>query len=1211
MFLLLCIAFSVVACGGNNSDNGHTHTFGSEWAHDGEYHWHAATCEHTDEVSDRAKHQFGEIVVDEAATPTKNGFGHKSCSVCDITIWNIEVGFNYDTSSDVTLLFDVRGGEKIAPLTVKAGTTIDLKKYSVNRTSGEDIAFKGWMVGGEIVDSFVIKADTVVHAVYSCDDYFEKTVKFGKYPQSVVTDQTVIDALDKLDIADKNANGYYEYQGNEYAKEICSFDSGKLPFERGKAYYFKVEPIIWEYKNGRYTTLRVIDFVDNTGLLEYLNGDFYDSLTDEEKMFVADTKMSQYTDTTYKFYLWNVEQYAQSYGDESDRKQSLTDYALFRDTNEKWKDEDDRFTTRIWLSNTVGEYADYYTFDTEDGTLKWNYEAGYTGKCGLLPCFNFDFKGIEKKTSDKVIRVTFDSNGGSELPSVALIAGENYKIAVDYVPQKAGFDFIGWSIYKDGDNNHDVYEENEYFKSDEDVTLYARWKTEAPKVYEIEYELNGGGFDSSDNIEKQYSSANVVTFKKPKKDSTISYNYVFDGWYLEEDFKTKVTSTEDMTGSIKVYAKWIEKGIYFDINYDTNGGTITDAEYPTRVLRAEGSITLPTPQKNGYVFIGWKTDWQNDLITSIDKNRTGTVSLKAWYTPAYGITWNLDGGTLENEAELPTVVYADCPSIDVTEFVPEKEGYKFLYWSVDWTSVNGSRKFGIGYNTTLSFKDGSHLPSGTGTIKAVFAKTYFLTVDSMGGYFDDNAGSTVIEIIKYDDTVIFKNPVKDGVTLLGWSMYPDCSSEATYSDLYGTHKYFTINGDETTFNPYSLFENDTDVLKTDKIYAIWNKVRISFSTNVDGLSKEAIYVNYNEYFDLNDPTYALDNVAGKKFDGWYIDKEFTSKCDAHDRFCVDTTVYAKWVDAYTVTIKYSNGAADYQLKVLPGDSLGQIPLPAMQENEYFEGVFSDSEYSHSIDTDAWIPTGDTTIYVSITSLLTVTVDYSDNKPNEKYYLKSGEKLPALTVKEESGRFFYRWEIKNGNTWSVFDPENDCIYATTTVKAVFKWKLTGGDYYGFKISIDSPAFSYTYSDSSSSSARFSFSDIGIVDTTKTNITAGSAKGIFNERVLSEMGCKLEFDKSGYAHRVTSGKYTFLVFGTNGSKVQTLPQKGSTVYVLVKCDENPGANLTAKVNYSGMTSSRSCEIEMTVNGESFLLNLNPCSETQNVSVNNPVLTVEKKS
>ncbi len=61
---------------------GHTHTFSSDWSKDEKNHWHAATCGHTNEVSDKAEHTFGEWTTDEEATENKEGKKHRICSVC-------------------------------------------------------------------------------------------------------------------------------------------------------------------------------------------------------------------------------------------------------------------------------------------------------------------------------------------------------------------------------------------------------------------------------------------------------------------------------------------------------------------------------------------------------------------------------------------------------------------------------------------------------------------------------------------------------------------------------------------------------------------------------------------------------------------------------------------------------------------------------------------------------------------------------------------------------------------------------------------------------------------------------------------------------------------------------------------------------------------------------------------------------------------------
>ena len=60
----------------------HTHKFAEEWTSDSSGHWHAATCEHTTEVSGKAEHTFGEYVSNNDATTEADGTKTRECSVC-------------------------------------------------------------------------------------------------------------------------------------------------------------------------------------------------------------------------------------------------------------------------------------------------------------------------------------------------------------------------------------------------------------------------------------------------------------------------------------------------------------------------------------------------------------------------------------------------------------------------------------------------------------------------------------------------------------------------------------------------------------------------------------------------------------------------------------------------------------------------------------------------------------------------------------------------------------------------------------------------------------------------------------------------------------------------------------------------------------------------------------------------------------------------
>ena len=58
----------------------HTHTYADTWTYDETHHWHASTCGHETEVSDKAEHTFGEWVTVTEATEDAEGVKERSCS---------------------------------------------------------------------------------------------------------------------------------------------------------------------------------------------------------------------------------------------------------------------------------------------------------------------------------------------------------------------------------------------------------------------------------------------------------------------------------------------------------------------------------------------------------------------------------------------------------------------------------------------------------------------------------------------------------------------------------------------------------------------------------------------------------------------------------------------------------------------------------------------------------------------------------------------------------------------------------------------------------------------------------------------------------------------------------------------------------------------------------------------------------------------------
>ena len=93
----------------------HVHTYAAAWTYDDAYHWHAATCEHTTEVSGKATHDWDVGVVTKAATHLEEGVMTYTCTVCRATrtetipMLPVPGDLNNDgvmDSADVLLLMD-------------------------------------------------------------------------------------------------------------------------------------------------------------------------------------------------------------------------------------------------------------------------------------------------------------------------------------------------------------------------------------------------------------------------------------------------------------------------------------------------------------------------------------------------------------------------------------------------------------------------------------------------------------------------------------------------------------------------------------------------------------------------------------------------------------------------------------------------------------------------------------------------------------------------------------------------------------------------------------------------------------------------------------------------------------------------------------------------------------------------------------------------
>ena len=156
-----------------NSDN-HEHSFSKDWTSDATDHWHAATCEHTKEVSDKAAHTFGDYVSNNDATTESDGTKTRKCSVCGYEdtvidegskivatpVFSVESGA-VDSGTEVTITCSTEGA-KIYYTTDGTEPTASSTEYTAAISVTEAVTLKAIAVKSGMNDSAVASASYTI-----------------------------------------------------------------------------------------------------------------------------------------------------------------------------------------------------------------------------------------------------------------------------------------------------------------------------------------------------------------------------------------------------------------------------------------------------------------------------------------------------------------------------------------------------------------------------------------------------------------------------------------------------------------------------------------------------------------------------------------------------------------------------------------------------------------------------------------------------------------------------------------------------------------------------------------------------------------------------------------------------------------------------------------------------------------------------------------
>ena len=139
---------------------------------------------------------------------------------------------------------------------------------------------------------------------------------------------------------------------------------------------------------------------------------------------------------------------------------------------------------------------------------------------------------------------------------------------------------------------------------------------------QIGYEL--GEFvlaNAADNV-TEISSTDTAAYTLSAP--TVKTGYVFAGWYGNADFTGEpITTVTYAESDLTLYAKVVLAE--YAINYSIDGEVYTN-DFNKYNINTEAN--LPIPVKAGYIFLGWRSESENNLF-KISAGRTGELTLAA------------------------------------------------------------------------------------------------------------------------------------------------------------------------------------------------------------------------------------------------------------------------------------------------------------------------------------------------------------------------------------------------------------------------------------------------------------------------------------------------------------------------------------------------------------------------------------------------------
>ena len=526
-------------------------------------------------------------------------------------------------------------------------------------------------------------------------------------------------------------------------------------------------------------------------------------------------------------------------------------------------------------------------------------------------------------------------------------------------PTRTGYEFLGWQRldgYAPGEKQMNVTIPK---GTTGDRTYTGCWQAIA---YTITLDTSGG--NALDAISYTVTSS-PITLPTP-----VRTGYIFLGWTGEgiTEPQKAMEIPQGSTGDRTYTANW--QVIEYTIITLLEGGNAGSSQ--VYFYTVEQTVTLPTPTRTGYTFLGWTgegiTTPQPNV--TIPKGSTGDKKyIENWELTEYNIAMDLNGGSGQEK-----VVYTMTDE-DFELPTPTRNGYEFVGWT------------GEGITTPQT---SVKIPKGSTGNKAYTANwqviEYTITLDTNGG--------PVVSPIKYtvEDTFTLPYILRPGYEFAGWTLDGSGMLPST---------------------PLIIYPGTTGDLH---YKAEWRLAEYTITMDLNGGSgqEKVVYTITDEEFELPTPT-----RNGYEFVGWTGERITTPQTSVKiPKGSTGNKAYtANWkVIRYTITLVTNGGAVIASIRYTVEDSV-TLPIPPDRPGYEFSGWVLDGSGQFP-STPMIIPKGSTgdRIYKAEWRVATYTITYvSHGKAynwvqytiNNQVYFGTPEEDPSYYL---PGYTFVGWKI---------------------------------------------------------------------------------------------------------------------------------------------------------------------------------------------------------